>query len=539
MKLSIENYQWLQKCRSVYGRSPRVLHIGNIANNAYNNAKLLNEAGLDCDVICYDYYHTMGCPEWEDADFCGDYGDPFRPDWKRVDLKEFQRPEWFAQGPFAICQQYLVAKRTQSPMTENYRIVSLASSLCVEASAMISSYSKYIFLLLNLRRRIAELLRYLKNKAKRYPSILKIYRKIYFLFTYINIYDRLAAFKHRRFILGLSRQYQAEFPKKTDHIQYLDICGYFGVIDKWSELLSNYDYVIAYSTDPILPLLCKREYFAFEHGTIREIPYENTSRGKLAALAYRKAAHVFVTNIDCVASAEFLAPGRFTTINHPYDEDHGQSVFGWEKLRTDLLVELDSEFIFFHPTRQDWVAGTGYADKNNEIFLNAFIELRRNGYKIGLVCCEWGSNVAESKQLLKDADCDTFVKWTSPLAIIPFERMCLASDIIVDQFKLGAFGGVLFKAMAVGRPILTYLDEEQISRQYPECPPVINCRTKEEIVAAMTNLVSSSKRIKELGCSSREWIKKHHSKSSVVNAQIDQFRLLEKRFSRKHNKAFK
>ena len=66
---SVNNHDWLDKFRQQHGRSPRVLHIGNIANNAYNNAKLLNKVGLECDVICYGYYHIMGCPEWEDADF--------------------------------------------------------------------------------------------------------------------------------------------------------------------------------------------------------------------------------------------------------------------------------------------------------------------------------------------------------------------------------------------------------------------------------------------------------------------------------------
>ena len=58
---------WIESFREARGRPLRVLHIGNVANNAYNNAKLLNRAGLDCDVICYDYYHMMSCPEWEDA----------------------------------------------------------------------------------------------------------------------------------------------------------------------------------------------------------------------------------------------------------------------------------------------------------------------------------------------------------------------------------------------------------------------------------------------------------------------------------------
>ncbi len=103
--------QWLDDFRAEHGRPPRLLHVGNIANNAYNNAKLLNEAGLDCDVLCHDYYHIMGCPEWQDADFQGEVSSQFFPDWTRVDLKGFRRPRWFVQGPVPPCIAYLLAKR--------------------------------------------------------------------------------------------------------------------------------------------------------------------------------------------------------------------------------------------------------------------------------------------------------------------------------------------------------------------------------------------------------------------------------------------
>src|SRR6476646_2646104 len=74
--------EWLEDFRKLHQRSPRILHIGNIANNGYNNAKLLNRAGFDCDTVCYDYYHIMGCPEWEDADYYGDVRDDFSPTWQ-------------------------------------------------------------------------------------------------------------------------------------------------------------------------------------------------------------------------------------------------------------------------------------------------------------------------------------------------------------------------------------------------------------------------------------------------------------------------
>ena len=73
--------RWLGCFRERNGRAPTALHIGNIANAAYLNARMLNEAGIDCDVLCYAYYHIMGCPDWESAVFDPNGVDPDRPLW--------------------------------------------------------------------------------------------------------------------------------------------------------------------------------------------------------------------------------------------------------------------------------------------------------------------------------------------------------------------------------------------------------------------------------------------------------------------------
>jgi glycosyltransferase involved in cell wall biosynthesis len=91
------------------GRPLRVLHIGNIANNAYNNARIQRQYGIDADVICYDYYHVMATPEWEDGGLTTRL-DPFLPNWWASNLKGFKRPEWYVQGPLALCLDYLDAR---------------------------------------------------------------------------------------------------------------------------------------------------------------------------------------------------------------------------------------------------------------------------------------------------------------------------------------------------------------------------------------------------------------------------------------------
>ena len=80
-----------------------MLHLGNIANNAFNNARIQRLYGIDAFVIAYENFHIMSSPEWEEARFQGDYGNPFFPDWTKVDLAGYVRPNWFAAGPLQLC----------------------------------------------------------------------------------------------------------------------------------------------------------------------------------------------------------------------------------------------------------------------------------------------------------------------------------------------------------------------------------------------------------------------------------------------------
>ena len=52
----------------------RLLHVGNIANNGYLNAKLGRRLGIEGDAVC-DESHVISQPEWEEADVAGSFAD--------------------------------------------------------------------------------------------------------------------------------------------------------------------------------------------------------------------------------------------------------------------------------------------------------------------------------------------------------------------------------------------------------------------------------------------------------------------------------
>ncbi|MBY0421760.1 MAG: hypothetical protein K2Q06_05610, partial [Parvularculaceae bacterium] len=88
-----------------------MLHVGNIANNAYNNACIQRQWGVEADVLALDEYHATAAPEWEDGDLSRPLENPARADWSKAGVRGFQRPDWFVQGPFDPCLRYLLARR--------------------------------------------------------------------------------------------------------------------------------------------------------------------------------------------------------------------------------------------------------------------------------------------------------------------------------------------------------------------------------------------------------------------------------------------
>jgi glycosyltransferase involved in cell wall biosynthesis len=517
----------MERCRKALGRPPRVLHIGNIANNAYHNALLLRQVGFDCDVICHDYYHIMGCPEWEDADFRGSIGDPFRPAWHDVDLQGFERPRWFAQGPQALCLDYLIALRGG----DQKRAAALWHRLAGENRTRRS----WPRLFTDIRGKLWKAARGQKvwNAARESLFWRAIKRLLLGGRQLREVVPRLSAWL--TWVRGeiyeppmasadfaeLLERFQKAFSDRPA-LQSADLDPYVRLLPLWTRLFMHYDIILAYSTDPIRPMLAGVPYFAFEHGTLREIPFQKNATGSLTALAYREAVHSFVTNQDCIAPAAELCQGRFTFIQHPYDENRPLPADS-PALREKLQQQLEANFLVFFPTRHDWVAGTGFADKANHHFLRAFARLRQAGHRVGLVCCRWGRNVEQSADLLRQLGVSSHVLWIEPLALQGFLRMVRATDLVADQFHLGAFGGVTFKALAAGAPMCTYLDEALLSAALPVPPPVINCRSEEEIFSRLLPFLEEPQRLREVAEAGRRWIATYHRGQDVARAQARVF----------------
>lgn len=417
----------------------RLLHLGNIANNAYNNAKLLRRAGVEADVLVYDYDHVMGHPEWEDATIDVDLPERFT-DWRNIDLGGFERPSWFREVA-------LRPRRETELFAGQHRAQSIARRLARTGVA---------YALMN------------------------------------------------RFGGDTSRM-----------LRFLDILRYLEFYPEFTELLAGYDIIQAYATDPIRALLAAPDtpLVAFEHGTMRDIPFESTPTGRLLSLAYRRAKHVIITNPDVIGSAKRLGLERYSFVPHPLDETKYRP--GSSPRLDALRAEHDCDLVLFAPSRHNWEI------KGNDRILRAVARLVHGGRRQPLlILCDWGQQMDRSRRLVDELEIGRHVVWVPPLSKMKMIDFYNGSDVVLDQFVIGTFGTVTPEAMATATPVIIHFDSEIHRWCYETMPPVVRARTTEEICERLVELYDPARR-RTIGEAGRDWICEHHGRELVASRLVD------------------
>lgn len=91
------------------------------------------------------------------------------------------------------------------------------------------------------------------------------------------------------------------------------------------------------------------------------------------------------------------------------------------------------------------------------------------------------------------------------------------ADIIVDELMMGSYGAFACEAMALGKPVVTYILDELVST-YPDGFPIINANP-DTIFNVLEELISSPEQRHEIGKKGRAYAEKVHD-IRVVAAKL-------------------
>lgn len=496
---------WLRSFEKKHGRPLRVLHIGNIANNAYLNAKFLRSVGVDAHVVSYDYQHVMATPEWEEVELIHGHGDDFMPEFSAYDLSGYQRPKWFFSGSIVMCAvdaAEFIAGRTLHLLRVRRlllkRLVLLTTKLYGSrvgyAVSLLMTDPRLLFykiwVLLSLKKGVNRH----KTNALLYPW----------------------GAKKRQYLVALFDQV---FPHRSDRLTPEDIFPYQFLTSHFRNLFRHYDLVQCYATEPIHALIAdKQPYVAFEHGTLRDFTMGDVPLHRLTALAYRKSDHTFITNGDCLSYAERLDIEKHSPIIHPIDVKKHRQDFGNEVF--ELRQEIGGDVVLFCPIRHDWDI------KGIDVHLRALPLIKgRIGGRLKLVLVGWGMQIGDSKALLKELSCEDDVVWRTSMCRITMIKHMRAADVVLDQMTLPHFGSTAPQSMAAGVPVISSYDPASTAYIIPEPAPILSAFSPTEVAASVVQALDPNWRA-DYEKRARRWIDKYHHSDNVIDAHLDVYRRL-------------
>ncbi|MGE6992012.1 hypothetical protein ACQKIK_01160 [Pseudomonas sp. NPDC047961] len=489
--LQEETFQYFPLMKGA--KRARLLNVGNIANVAYNNNKLQQAAGWDSTLLSYDFYHIMSSPEWEDAEFDTPPANQYYPDWWGVNFRmPYQRPDWFIQGPAELAIEFLVAKNTNYSWLENLahktergRWMACSDSLT----------AKKIREIITARPEIA-------------PAVSRVVDE-----CVDNAASKVLCYE------DVAEDFRRCFPHDKREITVDDYYAYSLHLKRWARLFDQYDLVTGYATDPILPYLCgKRPYVALEIGTVRDLPFEDTSTGKMLALAYRNADLVFVTNSDVLPQLKKLGipTCRQVFLPHPFNDDKIKRFIN-SRISTIPSFPTKAPFYFFHPSRHHWREGISSMLKGNHLVFAAVKLLKEKGYHFSVTLIEWGEDVARSRLRIAELGVEDFFSWVPPMRKQQLWAEYIRSNAVIDQFVLPALGNVGLEALCLGRPLISNIDSEACAAFFGECPPVLRAVNEYDIASHMERLMTRPQYTSEVGAAGQEWFERWHSADRILS----------------------
>lgn len=174
---------------------------------------------------------------------------------------------------------------------------------------------------------------------------------------------------------------------------------------------------------------------------------------------------------------------------------------------------------FFHPSNLDWkVCDPGAhrnSSKGNDRFIRAFSRAVREGLQADCVILDRGPDREVAHELIAKLGAEGYFIWKQHLTRDELVQEYRDADVVVDQFDVGGLGAIAVESMSLGKPVMTYLQENCLALSYPESPPVLNCSSEEEIYGQLRRCRDEAI-LRDLGTAARKWALKYHGSGEYL-----------------------
>jgi glycosyltransferase involved in cell wall biosynthesis len=179
----------------------------------------------------------------------------------------------------------------------------------------------------------------------------------------------------------------------------------------------------------------------------------------------------------------------------------------------------ESDLMILYHSRHVWGgAPDDVNDKGTDRLIRGLARFReRNpGVRANLVTLEFGADVARSRELVAALGLEESVHWLPRMFRKDLMGGVLHADVVCTQFEHDWLSsGVVNEALAMGRPILGYREDERYVEHYPRLYPMMNAKTSEAICARLEAYVEDPSGHRAMGEEGRKWYEEFVVRQSV------------------------
>jgi len=173
-------------------------------------------------------------------------------------------------------------------------------------------------------------------------------------------------------------------------------------------------------------------------------------------------------------------------------------------------IRNQHDLVIFHQTRLNWkTSPDSFTWKGNDKLVKGFANFVKKHHKkvsSALVIIEYGTDVNETKKLIKELDIESHVYWFPKMMRKELMMGLGMADIGTGEFHNSWLScGTIYESLAMGKPLMHYREDNLYKDHYPELYPMINVKTSEDIAQSLADYVRRPDYYKEMGIKGRRW----------------------------------
>jgi len=187
------------------------------------------------------------------------------------------------------------------------------------------------------------------------------------------------------------------------------------------------------------------------------------------------------------------------------EQSHWYSVVHAFRERVDVLVFSFARHVWRNPTPYIW-------SKGNDKIIRAVANMRRRrpDVRVGLVTCEYGPDVAASRELCGELGIGDRVLW---LPVSPRKELMVLltlADLVCGELGHSWFiSGTMQEALTMSKPLLHRREDSEFVSSYPELYPMIDIKTSVDAELAIERFVDAPAELRALGERGRAWLEEY------------------------------